>query len=155
MSEAIGLEHDRFGRLVLTLPDGRRVAGVVPVRCFPFTAPGGPVAFLDESGREVHCLPALEALPPELRAVLEADLAARELVPVIRRIRGPTGPADPVIWQVQTDRGETSVRLAGDDPVRRLGDRGALVCDARGMRYRILDVRALDAGSRKALERFL
>jgi hypothetical protein len=155
VSGSLALEQDAFGRLVLTLEDGRRLAGVVPVRCFPFSAPGGPVAFLDESGREVWCAPALDALPDAVRAALEADLAARELVPVIQRIRPLAAIAEPMIWTVETDRGETRLQLAGDDPVRRLDAQGALVFDARGMRYRILDLRGLDAASRKALERYL
>ncbi|MGI5863584.1 MAG: DUF1854 domain-containing protein [Myxococcales bacterium] len=151
---AIGLRYDAFGRLVLTTAEGAEHVGVVPVRCFPFSAPSGAISFCDEAGHEVCCLGSLDELPPKTRSFLEADLARRELVPVIRRINRVSSGPEPTFWHVETDRGETSFQLPGEDHVRRMGE-GALITDSHGLHFRIVRIRALDARSRKFLERYL
>lgn len=153
--EPIGLRYDPFGRMVLELPGGEAVADVVPVRCFPHSAPGAWISFCDVQGREVHCLRSLEDLPEGPRRFLVEDLAARELIPVIRRIHGVSAGPDPAIWHVATDRGETRFPLTSEDQIRRMGARAVLITDAHGVRFRILDVRALDAHSRRILGRYL
>jgi hypothetical protein len=151
---SIGLSRDSFGRLVLALPGGDKVIGVVPVRCFPFTAPGNWVSFCDEGGREVHCLHDTSALPPTDRELLEQELARREFMPRVRRIRSVSPGAEPTLWQVDTDRGETSFTLTSEDHIRRFGSHGMLICDEHGVRYRIDDVRSLDAHSRRILVQY-
>jgi hypothetical protein len=151
---AIRLAHDAFGRLVLTLPSGEVHAGVSPVRAFPFSAPTQWISLCDERGHEVLCLAELAALEPEARATLEAELARRELVPVIRRIHAVVEGGGSSEWHVATDRGDTRFELTSEDSVRRMGD-GALIIDAHGIRYRILDARALDSHSRKILRTYM
>jgi hypothetical protein len=151
----ISLSYDAFGRLVLERPGAERLVGVAPVRCFPFSAPGGPVSFCDENGREVYCLAALEDLPADTRKALENDLARRELMPLIRKILDVTPPPEPTTWRVETDRGERQFVLSSDDDVRRVGTDGALIADEHGLRFLIRDMRSLDSQSRKILERYL
>lgn len=146
---------DSLGRLVLTLPGSPPVAGVTPVRCFPFSAPAERISFLDEQGKELYCLDALGALPPDERALVERELARREFVPVLRRIRSISPGAEPTLWHVETDRGEVRFTLPSEDNVRRLGEHGALVADAHGVRYRVPDLRLLDAHSRRLLAQYL
>jgi len=152
---ALGLRVDAFGRLVLERPDLAPVAGVVPVRCFPFSAPAEWISLCDERGRELVCLRRLADLSREVREVLERELSLRELVPVVRRILDISAGPEPTTWHVETDRGETRFKLPGEDHVRRLAGGGALLTDAAGVRYRVLDVEALDGPSRKHLERYL
>jgi len=151
----LALSRDALGRLVLTAPDGSVHAGVIPVRCFPFTAPQEWISLCREDGTEAHLLPTLAGLAPETRALLEAELERREFVPVIRRVRGISPGAEPTLWRVETDRGETRFTLPSEDHVRQMGEHGALITDAQGVRYRILDTRALDARSRRYLDQYL
>ncbi len=154
-SGALALSVDAFGRLVLERPGQPAVAGVVPVRTFPFSAPDEWISLCDERGRELVCLRRLADLNPEARAVLERELSLRELVPVVRRILDISPGPEPTTWHVETDRGTTRFQLPGEDHVRRLGGGGALLTDSVGVRYRIPDLAGLDAPSRKHLERYL
>ncbi|HLJ12370.1 MAG TPA: DUF1854 domain-containing protein [Planctomycetaceae bacterium] len=151
----IALHYDRFGRLVLSTLAGERFSGVVPVRGYPFSAPTACVSFCDEQGREVYFLADLGALAPPVRELLEADLARREFIPVIRRIYSVSSGAEPTDWHVLTDRGETRFVLNSEDNLRRMGPHGALLADSRGIRFRIDDIRELDPQSRRVLRRYL
>jgi hypothetical protein len=149
------LHHDSWGRLVLTEPGGRQHVGVEPVRAFPVSDPTHGIALCDAAGLEVAWIESLDALPPPVRQVLEEALALREFVPVLRRVVGISAPAEPSEWEVETDRGPTRFVLNGEDDVRRLAGHRALITDARGIRYLIPDLRALDSVSRRLLERYL
>jgi hypothetical protein len=149
-----GLTQDARGRLVLTLPTGEVFSDVVPVRCFPFSEANRWIAFCDEKGREVYCLSDPSVLPPKARALLDAELARREFLPVIRRIHSVSAGAEPSHWHIDTDRGETRFTLPSEDNIRRLGP-GAVITDTHGVRYRVADVKALDGHSRKLLQRYL
>ncbi|MFL5350989.1 DUF1854 domain-containing protein [Archangium sp.] len=150
-----GLSQDARGGLSLMLPSGEVFTDVVPVRCFPFSEADGWISFCDERGREVFCLADPGLLPPKARALLDAELARREFVPVIRRIHGVSAGAEPTTWHVETDRGETRFLLPSEDNIRRLGPSGAVLTDTHGVRYRVADLKALDAHSRKILQRYL
>ena len=152
---SLSLEYDSFGRLVLLTPAGERHAGVFPVRAFPFSAPVSCVSFCDEQGHEVYFLPELASLPAKTRELLEADLARRELIPVIRRIVSASPGAEPTEWHVETDRGEAHFTLNSEDNIRRMGAGGALITDSHGIRFRIEDLQALDPHSRRILRRYL
>lgn len=152
---AWSLEFDPWGRLVLVEADGGRYEGVVPVRAFPITDPRHWISLCDAQGREIASVPSLDDLPPHSRAVLEQALARREFMPVIRRIKRVSGDAEPVEWEVETDRGPTTLMLNSEDDVRRLPPHGALVIDAQSIRYLVRDRRALDAYSRRILEKYL
>lgn len=134
---------------------GNQHVGVEPVRCFPLSDPRGAISILDASGREVLWLTSLDELSAASRAVVEEEFARREFLPVIRRIRSVSALVEPSEWQVETDRGPTRFVVNNEDDVRRLGAHGAMVIDAHGIRYLIPDTRALDAVSRRGLERFL
>jgi hypothetical protein len=150
-----GLHHDAWGRLVLTDPAGRQHVGVCPVRAFPISDPRHGIALCDGDGRELLWIDDLDGLPAPLRELLEEDLSRRQLLPVIRRvvkIKRSVGPAE---WEVDTDRGRTRFLLATEDDVRSLPGNRALIVDTHGIRYFIADTLALDAASRRLLERYL
>jgi hypothetical protein len=150
------LHRDAWGRLVLTEPGGHEHVGVVPVRAFPFSAPREGIALCDGEGRELRWLAGgLDGLAPALRQAVEEELARREFVPVIRRIRRVTPRVEPSEWQVETDRGPVGFVLQSPDDVRRIDDRRATVTDAHGVRYLIADLAGLDPASRRILERYL
>jgi hypothetical protein len=149
------LERDAWGRLVLTDAGGRRHAGVVPVRAFPFTAPCEGLSLCDAGGREVVWVPGLDALPEGFRREIEEELARREFAPVIRRVLRVSPRVEPSEWDVETDRGRTRFVLNSPDDVRRLDEGRAMLVDAHGVRYLIADLAGLDPASRRTLERYL
>ncbi|MEW6164561.1 MAG: DUF1854 domain-containing protein [Pseudomonadota bacterium] len=150
------LERDAFGRLVFVAADGSRHAGVQPVRAFALTAPDAGLSLLGPDGKELLWIECLAALPEAPRALIAAELAQREFLPVIERIHSVSGYATPSTWQVDTDRGPTALILRSEDDIRRLKGPGALlIADADGIHYLIRDRRALDAQSQRILKRFL
>jgi hypothetical protein len=151
----VELSLDEQGRLVLATPDGSRHVGVEPVRAFPLSEPGRWVSICDPEGRELLCLESLDALPEGSRKLLEEELSLREFVPVIQRIVGVTGDSTPSDWDVETDRGPTRFTLDSEDDVRALGPYRVLISDSRKLRFHIPDTRALDASSRRILDRYL
>jgi hypothetical protein len=128
---------------------------VVPVRAFPIGHPKGWLILCSSEGRELHCLEDPTTLPRGLRGLLDEELARREFVPVIRRVRKVSSYLEPAEWEVDTDRGLTRFVLKTEDDVRRLGPYRALIIDAQGVRYLIPDTRDLEAYGRRAVERYL
>jgi hypothetical protein len=149
------LSHDAYGHLVLTEPDGTRHVGVVPVRAFPIGHPQGWLVLCDAEGRELRRLEDPASLQVGLRRLLEEELARRDFVPVVRRVRKVSSYLEPAEWEVDTDRGPTRFVLKTEDDVRRLGPYCALILDAQGIRYLVPDTRELDAYGRRAVERYL
>jgi hypothetical protein len=149
------LSRDPFGRLVLTGADGVAHVGIVPVRAFPIAAPDEGLSLVSADGHELAWIPHLDALDATRRALVEADLAAREFVPEIRAIREVSSFATPSTWTVETDRGPTTLVLKGEEDIRRLARTSLLIADRNGIQYLVRDIGALDRPSRKLLDRFL
>ena len=155
METAFELARNAFGRLVLTTAAGDVTEGVVPVRAFPIAAPGEGIALVGPDGHEAGWIERLDALPAALRQLVEEELGRREFMPEIRRIREVSSFATPSTWQVDTDRGETSLVLWGEEFIRRLGKAGLLIEDSHGIHFLVRDLKALDRASRRLLDRFL
>ena len=149
------LQRNAFGRLVLTLPDGTVHEGVVPVRAFPLAAPGEGVSLVSGEGREVAWVPLLGELLPEVRGLIEEELAGREFVPTVLRIEAVSSFSTPSTWSVVTDRGATQFVLKGEEDIRRLEAGALLIASGEGINFRVADRRGLDRHSRGLLERFL
>ncbi|MBX3606525.1 MAG: DUF1854 domain-containing protein [Piscinibacter sp.] len=152
---SFALHRDAHGRLVLRAADGSEHAGVLPVRAFPLSAPDGAISLVGPDGRERLWIDDPAALPADTRALLDAELARREFVPVIEQLVDVSTFSTPSTWQVRTDRGPTTLVLKGEEDIRRLDGGALLVTDSHGIGYRIADLRALDRRSRRLLERFL
>ena len=149
------LQRDAFGRLQLTDSEGVTHDGVVPVRAFPITSPDEGMALVDPHGHELAWINSLSELPEELRILVESELASREFMPVISRIVSVSSFATPSTWKVVTNHGDTELVLKGEEDIRRLASPGLLIADTNGIHYLIRDRYALDAHSRKILDRFL
>jgi hypothetical protein len=149
------LSRNAFGRLVFTGPDGIAQEGVVPVRAFPIAAPEQGIALVDPHGHELAWIERLTDLPDDLHALVAAELARREFMPEIKRVIGVSSFATPSTWQVETDRGAASFVLKGEEDIRRLTSPALLIADSHGIHFLIRDRTALDAHSRKILDRFL
>jgi hypothetical protein len=146
------LSRDAWGQLMLIDADGIRHLNVVPVPMFPISDAGRWISLVGGDGHEIVCLEDPSQVLPEVRAVLEEELARREFVPVIERIVWVSGNSEPCEWQVETDRGPTQFVLKSEEDVRRLGPHQILIVDAKGIRYQIPDLRDVDAKSRRIVE---
>jgi hypothetical protein len=151
---AIDLVRDPFGGLILRI-DGVTHDDVVPVRAFPISAPDEGIALIDGDGHEVAWIDRLEELPEAQRSLVSEDLAGREFMPEIQRILSVSGYVTPCTWSVQTDRGSTRFVLKSEEAIRRLSPTSLLIADSQGIHFLVRDIEALDAGSRKVLDRFL
>ncbi|OZI61621.1 cyanophycin metabolism-associated DUF1854 family protein [Bordetella genomosp. 11] len=149
------LQRNAHGRLVYVGADGTTIDGIVPVRAFPISAPEGGCSLVDPAGHEVAWIDRVDDLPHGMRVLVQEALTAREFMPRIQRIVAVSGYATPCTWNVQTDRGATSLVLRGEEDIRRLGGQALLIADSHGIHYLVGDMRALDKHSRKLLDRFL
>ncbi|MEX2140341.1 MAG: DUF1854 domain-containing protein [Pirellulales bacterium] len=153
--ERIVFSYDPMGRLVFRDGVGSEHVDVTPVRGFPISDPDYGVSICDADGHELLWIERLSDLPVAARETLAADLAQREFMPVVQRIVRISANSEPCEWEVETDRGRTRFVLKIDEDVRRLDDRRAMVTDSNGVSYLIPDLAALDAISRRYLERYL
>lgn len=149
------LHRDAFGRLTLIDSEGTAHTGVTTVRAFPISSPEDGIAIVDPYGHELAWIDRVDDLPAELRALVEGELASREFMPIISRIVDVSGHATPNTWKVVTNHGDTQFVLKGEEDIRRLGIQGLLIADSHGIHFLIRDRYALDAHSRKILDRFL
>lgn len=149
------LTRDALGRLVFTDEAGTLHVDVHAVRAFPITAPNAGISLMDQAGKELCWFTSVAAIPESDRALIEGELAAREFMPVIERIVRVSTYATPSIWQIQTDRGETRLRLNGEENIRRVAGNTLLISDANGVQYLVRDSARLDKQSRRLLDRFL
>lgn len=154
--EQFQLERTAFGDLVWTGAQGQRVSGVLPVRAFPIQAPQDGISLVDPEGHEVAWFAQFDAIPEPARSLIEEELARREFMPVIQRIAAVSGFSTPCTWTVDTDRGRAEFVLRGDEDIRRIGSAHALlIAEAHGIHYLVPDQMALDAHSKRVLDRFL
>ena len=149
------LERDAHGLLVLTTAEGVHHLGVIPVRAFPIAAPDDGLSLVNNEGREVAWVDALSALPAPVRTLIDEELHMREFTPVIQHIASVSTFSTPSIWQVDTDRGATTLVLKGEEDIRRLDGGALLINDSHGIQFVVRNRRALDRRSRRLLERFL
>lgn len=149
------LERQASGQLLFTGAQGEQHAGVVPVRAFPIAAPDEGISLVSTEGREVAWIALLQDLPPAERTLLQDELALRDFVPQILRLKSVSTFATPSIWAVETDRGDTTFVLKGEEDIRRLGRTALMIAGGEGVQYSVPDMSALDRASRKLLERFL
>jgi Domain of unknown function (DUF1854) len=154
MSQTYQLLRDSLGRLVFVDAKGHPHVGVHPVRAFPITAPGAGVGIMDQSGKEVFWYPDVAAIPSAELTLIEEELAAREFMPVIEKITKVSTFATPSIWDIETDRGPTRIRLKGEEDIRRIAGNTLLIADSNGLQFLIQDSTQLDKVSKKLLDRF-
>jgi hypothetical protein len=154
MNRTHQLERDALGNLIFIDAVGERHVGVYPVRAFPITAPSAGIGIMNQSGREVCWFPDVELIPEVELTLIEEELAAREFMPVIERITQVSTFATPSIWDIETDRGPTRIRLKGEEDIRRIAGNTLLIADSNGLQFMIKDSTKLDKVSKKLLDRF-
>ena len=152
--ESHTLERDALGRLVFIDAAGTPHVGVYPVRAYPITAPGAGISIMDQSGKELCWFDAVSAIPAAELGLIEDEIAAREFMPVIEKITKVSTFATPSIWDIETDRGPTRIRLKGEEDIRRIAGNTLLIADSNGLQFLIKDSSQLDKVSKKLLDRF-
>jgi Domain of unknown function (DUF1854) len=152
--KSYSLERDLLGRLVLIDATGHRHEGVYPVRAFPITAPGAGISLMDQSGKELCWFENVNEIPQAQLALIEEEMATREFMPVIEKITKVSTFATPSIWDIETDRGPTRIRLKGEEDIRRIAGNTLLIADSNGLQFLIKDSTQLDKLSKKFLDRF-
>lgn len=155
MTTNFNLSRDSFGKLNLIDANGVLHEGVSPVRAFPIQAPEEGLSLVNSDGKEVAWLDKISDLSPEMADVVREELAGREFMPEVKRIIDVGSYACPSTWTVETDRGETSFVLRGEEDIRRIGSVSLLVSDSHGIHFLIRDQYALDKHSKKILDRFM
>jgi len=155
MTPNVQLQLKPFGQLVFISENGESHVGVEPARAFPISTPREHISLLSRDGHELAWIPKLDDLPAETRRVVEEALEAREFMPEIRRVINVSGYATPCTWNVETDRGTTSLILNSEEDIRRLAALALIIGDSRGIQFLIRDRSALDDTSRRILDRFL
>ena len=149
------LQRDPWGQLVLIDADGRRSAGVTPMRAFPISDVDHWISICDAQGHEIVCIANLER-----RDARGAGDPGRRIVAPRTHPRDPPHPRGDHRRSrrngtVETDRGPSTFQINSEEDVRRLEPHQASILDSHGVRYLIRDVRRLDAASRRILDHFL
>ena len=154
MNKSHLLERDALGNLIFIDAKGDRHIGVYPVRAFPITAPAAGIGIMNQSGNEVCWFSDVALIPEAELMLIEEELAAREFMPVIEKITQVSTFATPSIWDIETDRGPTRIRLKGEEDIRRIAGNTLLIADSNGLQFLIKDATQLDKISKKLLDRF-
>jgi hypothetical protein len=154
-NQHLNLSRNAFGRLRIVTDDGTSHDQVVPVRAFPISNPEQGISLVSPDGHELAWIEHLDALSAESRALVEEELGAREFMPEIRSIRKVSTFATPSNWSVETDRGDFSFVLKGEEDIRRVAGGTLLIADSHGVQFLIRDQYSLDRASRRILDRFL
>jgi hypothetical protein len=149
------LTRNLAGRLVLSLSDGTMHEGVIPVRAYPVQAPQEFVALMSTEGKEVLWIERLAEVPEDIRALVNEEIASREVMPVIQQLTKVSTYSTPSTWEVVTDRGPTKFILKGEEDIRRLNGGTLIITDSHGLRFYVADMQQLDKHSRRILDRFL
>jgi hypothetical protein len=157
MSDALTftLALDPFGKLVVTLADGKQHLGAVVARAFPIATPEQCISILSAEGKELVWIENINDLPTNERTIVAQALQGREFMPEILRLDGVNSFSTPSVWRVQTNRGSAQLVLKGEEDIRRLSATRLIVADAHGVQFLIRDLPALDRHTRKLLDRFL
>jgi hypothetical protein len=158
MSQAlmnIQFDQNPSGRWFYVSAEGVQHNHVMAVRSFPVAAPEEGIALVDVDGKELLWIPHLNQLPEAVRAKVVMAMRQREFMPQILKLHGVSSFVTPSTWDVETDRGPTTLLLKGEEDIRRLSGTVLLVTDGHGVQFLIRDLAQMDRYSRKLLDRFL
>lgn len=151
----IQFDQSPTGRWFYVSAEGVRYDHVLAVRSFPVAAPDEAVAVVDVDGKELLWIPHLSELSSSVRSNIQKAMTQREFMPQILKLYGVSSFVTPSTWDIETDRGRTSLLLKGEEDIRRLSGTVLLVTDGHGVQFLIRDLAQMDRFSRKLLDRFL
>lgn len=156
-ADVLNIQFDQSptGRWFYVSAEGVRYDHVLAVRSFPVAAPDEGVAVVDVDGKELLWIPHLSELSSSVRSNIQKAMTQREFMPQILKLYGVSSLVTPSTWDIETDRGRTSLLLKGEEDIRRLSGTVLLVTDGHGVQFLIRDLAQMDRFSRKLLDRFL
>lgn len=149
------LEIDAYGTLNLIDGFGIRHINIRPVRTFPISEPNGALSLMSQDGKELAWFDSIDSIQADIQEIILNVLAQTEFMPVIEKITKVSSFATPSIWDIKTDRGNTRLKLKGEEDIRRITRETLLITDAHGIQYLIRNTNDLDKVSKKILDRFL
>lgn len=156
-ADVLNIQFDQSpsGRWFYVSAEGVRYDHVLAVRSFPVAAPDEGVAVVDVDGKELLWISHLSELSSSVRSNIQKAMMQREFMPQILKLYGVSSFVTPSTWDIETDRGRTSLLLKGEEDIRRLSSTVLLVTDGHGVQFLIRDLAQMDRFSRKLLDRFL
>lgn len=156
-ADVLNIQFDQSpsGRWFYVSAEGVRYDHVLAVRSFPVAAPDEGVAVVDVDGKELLWISHLSELSSSVRSNIQKAMTQREFMPQILKLYGVSSFVTPSTWDIETDRGRTSLLLKGEEDIRRLSGTVLLVTDGHGVQFLIRDLAQMDRFSRKLLDRFL
>jgi hypothetical protein len=152
---SFSLSKDPFENITLMLADGQTFNHVKVIRAFPISNPDNGFSIIDPDGKELIWFETLDELTEPDQAIVLHALKQIEFIPVIERITGLNSYALPSIWDIETDRGKTRLKLKNEQDIRRVSNEALLITDANGIQYLIKNRQTIDKFSKKVLDRFM
>ncbi len=149
------LEKDILGNIRLVLADGQSHDQVRIIRAFPISNPENGFSIVNQDGHELVWFESFDQLSAENQQIVHTYLEQIEFIPVISKITGLNTYALPSIWDIETDRGMTNLKLKTEQDIRRVSSEALLITDANGIQYLIKNRKTLDKFSKKVLDRFM
>jgi len=149
------LEKDVFGNIRLVLDSGQSYDQVRIIRAFPISDPENGFSIVNHDGHELVWFESFNQLSYENQRIAQASLEQIEFIPVISKITNLNTYALPSIWDIETDRGMTRLKLKTEQDIRRVSSEALLITDVNGIQYLIKNRKTLDKFSKKVLDRFM
>jgi hypothetical protein len=149
------LEKDILGNIRLVLADGQSHNQVRIIRAFPISNPENGFSIVNQDGHELVWFESFDQLSAENQQIVHSSLEQIEFIPVISKITSLNTYALPSIWDIETDRGMTKLKLKTEQDIRRVSSEALLITDANGIQYLIKNRKTLDKFSKKVLDRFM
>ena len=154
MLKNIQFDQGPSGRWFYVSAEGVQHEHVMAVRSFPVAAPDEGIALVDVDGKELLWIPHLNQLSEGVRAKVLMAMTQREFMPRILKLHGVSSFVTPSTWDIETDRGPTTLLLKGEEDIRRIAGNTLLIADSNGLQFLIKDSTLLDKVSKKLLDRF-
>ena len=137
--------------------DGTVHEDLEPRLLFPMSNHTMFITLLNREEREVGFVRDLEELDLDSRRALEACFKEYYMIPQITRLITCDEKFGALEWRVDTDRGETTIKIRSrhSDIKKSRGGNRVLIRDANDNRYEIPDLTVLDARSQRLLFQYL
>lgn len=155
MKLAYTISKSKIGTLCAQDSSGFIFQNIRIIRAFPISDPDNGFSIVNEDGHEIIWFDKITDLTPQEQALVIDTLSQIEFIPIINKISQVNTFALPSMWEIQTDRGFTQLKLKSEQDIRRISDIALLITDANGIQYLIKNRKTIDKHSKKILDRFL
>ena len=145
------LEYDEVRGLITCKVGSIIYRDLVIRRPFPITNPDFLLFVRQDDGKIAFTVRDVNKLRDGVRDIVRRILNRFYFMPTIIRIRSLDTSGDEFVWEVETDRGSTTIRTRGRSSVVSFGSRIVIV-DINDVVYQIPDINKLDRRSRKIIE---